>query len=248
MHLAAALANLSHSLAAPAFFSGPISAAWSLFWYLGLAHWLADFPLQSDWMAQHKANGWVLFLHALIHFVVSLAVLFSAIGVTWPFLLALAGAHFVIDALKNWLNVHRPAWGSWSYVGDQVVHMVSLAVVAVWIAMSTGEVPAAFPVWAAIVASGLLWITFVWAITERVLWRRPRSMPKDGTVRPWQRLVFRIGLYAAVLLTRQALIPAALMLPLGLSYSSAPVGNRAFWTDAAVSLVASGIVSLALSR
>ena len=248
MHLAAALANLSHLPAAPSPLAGPISAAWSLFWYLGLAHWLADFPLQSDWMAQHKANPWVLLLHVLIHFVASLAVLFPAAGLTWPYLLALAGTHFAIDALKNWLNVHRPAWGAWSYLGDQLVHMLSLAVVAVWIGMGIREVPAAFPVWAAIIASGLLWITFVWAITERVLWRRSRSAPKDGVVRPWQRLVFRIGLYAAVLLTRQALIPAAYVLPLGLSYSATAGGKRAFWTDAAVSLVASGIVSLALSR
>jgi hypothetical protein len=248
MYLGTALAHLLYSLPAPSPLSGSMSAAWSLFWYLGLAHWLADFPLQSDWMAQHKANMWVLLLHALIHFVVSLAVLYPATGFTWPFVLALAGTHFAIDALKNWLNLHRPAWGAWSYLVDQLLHMVSLALVAVWIGMSIREVPVAFPVWAAIIASGLLWITFVWGITERVLWRRSRSLPEDRAARPWKRLVFRTGLYAVVLLSRQALVPAALPLSVGLSYSASPAGKQTFWTDIVVSLIASGIVSLALPR
>ncbi len=248
MYFGTTPAHLLDSLPAPSFLAGSVSAAWSLFWYLGLAHWLADFPLQSDWIAQHKANGRVLLLHALIHFVVSLVVLFPAIGITWPFVLALASTHFVIDALKNWLNLHRPAWGAWSYLVDQVLHMVSLALVAFWMGASVGKVTAAIPVWAAIVASGLVWITSVWGITERVLWGRSRSIPRGGLARPWQRLVLRVGLYVVVLLGRQALIPAALVLPLGLSYSTLPAGKRAFWTDILVSLVASGIVSLALPR
>ena len=248
MVLGTAWVYLWHSLWASSFPSGTLTAAWSLFWYLGLAHWLADFPLQSDWIAQHKANAWVLSLHALIHFLVLLVVVYPAAGLAWPFLLALAVTHFIIDALKGWLNVRRPAWGARLYVVDQILHIVSLALAATWISTSIGKIPVAVPVWAAIIASGLVWVTFVWGITERVLWSRLRSASREGAVRPWQRLVFRIGLYAAILLARQALIPAALVLPVGLSYSASPVGKRTFWTDTVVSLVASGIVSLALPR
>ncbi len=248
MYPGPALAYVLHSLPAPRILYGPMPAAWAAFWYLALAHWLADFPLQTDWMAQHKTNIWVLLLHALIHFVVSLAVLYPVTVLAWPFLLAVAAAHFVIDATKNWLSARRPAWGGWTYLGDQLLHMLSLALVAAWISATVGNVPAAIPVGAAIVASGLVWITSVWGITEKVLWGRLRSAAKVGLAGSWQRLALRIGLYAVVLLARQAFIPAAFVLPLGTSYSASPAGKRAFWTDILVSLVASGIVSLALSR
>ena len=88
-----------------------------------IAHILADFVLQTRWMVTHKRRPGVLLLHSAL-------VLATAQGVTGqvaaPGLLALAGAHLLIDAVKLRLP---PGLGA--FLGDQAAHLGTLALAAV---------------------------------------------------------------------------------------------------------------------
>lgn len=73
---------------------GHLSASELLIWGIVL-HLIADWPLQNDWMATHKANllhpaGYV---HAMIHGVLFLPIF------GWP-AIVLAVAHLLIDTRK----------------------------------------------------------------------------------------------------------------------------------------------------
>jgi hypothetical protein len=218
----------------------------SLFWYLSLAHWLGDYPLQSNWIAQRKTNFWVLLLHVTIHFLLLLAILYPASSILWPYLLSLAAFHFILDISKNWFKIHRPTWVTWPYLVDQLIHITSLAIVASWIYANIGGVPVALPLPVAILACGLVLVTFVWTITEKVLWARTQAIMGDRPLWPWKRLVVRAGLYAAILLGRQAFLPLSLALSSWLPYSNSPAEKRALMIDVMVSLTISGMVMLAL--
>jgi len=218
----------------------------AIFWYLSLAHWLGDYPLQINWIAQRKTNFWVLLIHIAIHFLLLLAILYPASAAIWPYLLALAAFHFANDAFKNWLKIHMPTWVTWPYVVDQIIHIASLAIVASWIYTSTGGVTAALPLPVAILGSGLVLVTFVWTITEKVLWTGTRAIIKDNPLWPWKRLVLRAGFYAAILLSRQVFLPIGLALSSWLPYPNSPIGKRALLLDLLVSLTISGMILLAL--
>jgi hypothetical protein len=223
-----------------------VSNIYALFWYLSLAHWLGDYPLQSNWIAQRKTNFWVLLLHVTIHFTLLMAILYPASLIIWPYLLSLAAIHFVNDASKNWVKVHRPTWVTWPYLVDQLIHIASLVLVAMWINDNTGTLNVALPLPVAILASGLVLVTFFWTISEKVLWAGTGLMKKDSPLWPWQRLVLRAGFYVVILLGRQAFFPFALALSFWLPYASSPSGKRALLTDVMVSLIISGLINLAL--
>ena len=53
-----------------------------MFWSLLLAHFTADYPLQTRWMVMNKTRFWVLGLHVAIHFVTMLAVAGRAVHVS----------------------------------------------------------------------------------------------------------------------------------------------------------------------
>jgi hypothetical protein len=223
------------------------SNAYALFWYLALAHWLGDYPLQSDWMARHKTNFWVLLLHVTIHFVLLLIGLFPTTTLIWPYLLVLAAAHFSIDAAKNWVKVHHPTWVTWPYLVDQAFHFISLVGVALWIHPNTPKWSIFLPLPLAIAASGLLLATDVWMITEKVLWPWTRAGEDAHPLWPWKRLALRAGLYTAVLLSRQALDPWMFALASWLPYNRSQAGKRALLTDILVGLLVALVINLALS-
>ncbi len=197
-------------------------------------------------MAQRKTNFWVLFLHISIHFLLLLAILFPASSTIWPYLLALAAFHFLNDAAKNWLKIHRPTWVIWPYLVDQIVHIASLVIAASWIYANNGELKLALPLPVAILAAGLVLVTFVWTITEKVLWNGTRAILRESPLWPWKRLVLRGGFYMVVLLSRQAFFPLALAFFAWLPYPKTPAGKRALLIDVLVSLTISGMIILAL--
>lgn len=100
-----------------------------------VAHLVADWLLQNEWMALNKVSlthpaAWV---HSGIH-VLALALVFS-----WPVALALGVAHILIDTRRplSWwrgtirqttegpMAVHVAIWG------DQVAHVACIAVAAI---------------------------------------------------------------------------------------------------------------------
>lgn len=104
------------------------SGALHTFAALLLAHVLADFIFQTRWIITRKRNLLVLALHGLIVFVLS----FAALGGAWQVALAVTLAHGVIDAVKVWAltPARRDTLGA--FLGDQVAHLVTLIVAALW--------------------------------------------------------------------------------------------------------------------
>jgi len=99
-----------------------------------VAHLVADWLLQNDWMAVHKGNlrhpaGWV---HAFIHFIL----LSWALGPLGG--LVLAVVHLVVDTgwpLNWWLRAvkkcgNSPHFEMIRFWTDQVVH---IAAIAAWV-------------------------------------------------------------------------------------------------------------------
>lgn len=103
-----------------------------------VAHLVADWLLQSDWMARHKEKPGhpAGILHALIH----VEALSFAFPIGWALLLGVV--HYVIDlrfALRGWrkligqttdpanpVSMHVAIWT------DQVAHILTIAIVAEW--------------------------------------------------------------------------------------------------------------------
>jgi hypothetical protein len=104
-----------------------------------MAHLVADWLLQNEWMARNKANprhpaGWV---HAGIH------ALCLGVALGWRAGLVLGFVHWLIDTRRPvewWIRVYKKSSGVpeaaqiavWT---DQVVH---LATVAIWVALAPG--------------------------------------------------------------------------------------------------------------
>ena len=88
-----------------------------------VAHLVADFPLQPDWMIRRKRNPAVLGLHVLI--VAAIAAL--ALG-GWPttLLAILVGTHLAMDAIKVYLLKDTLA----TFTLDQVVHLAVILALA----------------------------------------------------------------------------------------------------------------------
>jgi hypothetical protein len=78
-----------------------------LFWNLLLAHFVSDYPFQPKWIVRNETKPLVLLLHLGIHFVVMAGLAWTSIVSTWPFLAALAGVHFLIDAARNAANKYH---------------------------------------------------------------------------------------------------------------------------------------------
>jgi hypothetical protein len=101
-----------------------------------VAHLVADWLLQNDWMARNKRNlrhpaAWI---HAAIHAVL----LTLALG--WQAGLVLAGLHLILDTrlpLRWWQRVfgqtsEGPAAMATAMWADQVIH---IAAIAAWVAI-----------------------------------------------------------------------------------------------------------------
>lgn len=95
-------------------------------------HFIADFVLQSDWMAQNKSKkNWPL----LVHIAVYTAPLFLF---GWLFALVNGLAHFVTDWLSSratsWLWANQKRHWFFVVIGlDQAVHMTTLVVTYVYL-------------------------------------------------------------------------------------------------------------------
>jgi biotin transporter BioY len=81
-------------------------------------HFIGDFPLQSDLLAQNKGKSWeVLLYHCLIY-----GALFYLFGATMLQTAILISTHFVIDALKARYNLINQIWQ------DQLCHIAVILI------------------------------------------------------------------------------------------------------------------------
>jgi hypothetical protein len=168
-----------------------------MFWLMVLAHLIADYPLQPDWMVRAKRRLPGLLLHVGIHFCATALVL-GLVGTDfWLPALALAGFHFVIDLGKNLVNRLRPQWVSGPYLIDQVFHYISMWIVYRW--MPANPVIQTPPV--AYLAIAYLCITYVSFVTERILAHaRPAYRELVDRTR-WRRILTRALILSGLLLS-----------------------------------------------
>ena len=107
----------------------------TLFWLLA-AHFLGDFPCQSNWMAQNKWHRWdALLLHVTIYSLILLIVAAYVLGVNL-YVVGFVAANFVLHGSVDFFTskiIHRLAYlptrrhELFCVVGfDQLLHQTSL--------------------------------------------------------------------------------------------------------------------------
>ena len=210
-----------------------------MFWNFLLAHFLGDYPLQNTWMVTNKTRLPALVLHAGVHFALLLLVISPAWLELWPFCLLLAAAHFFIDLGKTAFSKIKPDWVALPYLIDQCLHYLTLAVVAWWIAQTHGSIFLVLNPGTAILITGYLLATHVWAISEKVLTSSQPEYRQELVDGFWPRMVARALLLTGLLLL---LYPgprgvAAVLQGTALPYFSGNYARRALYTDL---LVAAG--------
>jgi len=139
-----------------------------MFWQLILAHFIGDYPLQPDWLVEEKGQWSGLLRHVAIHLAVMFVVSGPAWLISWPYLLAVALLHFIIDFGKNQISKHQPNWRIAGYFVDQAFHILTIWLVANWYATTVSDQPPIDARWF-IYGVGYLLVTYVWFITERVI-------------------------------------------------------------------------------
>ncbi|MFN0140190.1 MAG: DUF3307 domain-containing protein [Pyrinomonadaceae bacterium] len=97
-----------------------------------LAHLIGDFFLQPESWVKAKENkklrSWQLYVHAAVHAILSLLVMWD--WQFWKWALLIGVIHLIIDAAKITFQTDktRRAW----FVADQLLHLVSLYFVGAW--------------------------------------------------------------------------------------------------------------------
>jgi hypothetical protein len=94
------------------------------------AHTLADFVLQTNWVAANKRNPLALGLHLAIVYATAVA----ATGSLHPAILVLALGHIAIDVGKLVLSAGwKSAGGLTLFLIDQTLHLASLIALTLWL-------------------------------------------------------------------------------------------------------------------
>ncbi|KUF11769.1 DUF3307 domain-containing protein [Pseudoponticoccus marisrubri] len=100
--------------------------ALQVFAALLLAHVVADFLLQPDWMLRHKRNVFGMTAHIAVVFGLSTA----ALGGVWQVALPVALAHLLIDVVKSWILPRRLGDSFSAFALDQLAHLATLIAAA----------------------------------------------------------------------------------------------------------------------
>ncbi len=218
------------------------------FWALLLAHLLGDYPFQPNWMVGIKRSWAGLALHVLTHLAALLVLARPSLMTVWPYLLALSLVHFGIDVLKNQVWRRWPQWLIGPYLLDQALHVISLVAVGALIAQAAPNASYILPRPWLILGCGLVFVTFAWFITERVVYYRRPDYTAEVVGQKWPRMAVRTALLLAVVwIGRPAVFAPALAAVVAspLPYLSGRHRLRALLTDLIVSGAAAAIVLLA---
>jgi len=98
--------------------------------WLITAHLVGDFPLQPDWIANHKTDNYTrLSIHVSVHAFLVIPIAWitlttiqqQAIFISW-----IALSHALIDH-RRWVEP-KEGWGkTWVWLNDQIFHLISLS-------------------------------------------------------------------------------------------------------------------------
>lgn len=101
--------------------------------HLILAHFLADYPLQSSKLAKYKQNHFAgIVIHSLTHLLISIALLLPFLYdvEVWIAIFIIFVQHNILDQTKVSLSRRYPKWNKFIlYLLDQVGHMVIIVLV-----------------------------------------------------------------------------------------------------------------------
>ncbi len=210
-----------------------------MFWFLLLAHFLADYPLQTHWIVANKNRSGVLFLHIFTHFLVNLILVFVYAPKVWPFVILLALIHFLIDTGKTYLNRIRPNWVIAPYFIDQIIHFISIAAVAVLMGNYSGIPPFSLkPIWLIALIAYLV-VTYVWYISERIISFHSPQYFQQVVNQEYPRMLARALFLTLSLILWSSFSNTDLLIlsVFGFPYRQQFFGIRAFLTDISIALM-----------
>ncbi len=212
-----------------------------------LAHVIADYPLQTDWIVRSKHRVPVLLIHVGMHLGVMSIITCPIVVRIWPFLLAVTVLHFSIDYAK----IHVSRFFSKRVVGlylmDQCLHGATIAVVAYWIEEHIYvEEVLLFNEKLALYGIGYLLVSHVWFVTERVCAYNNKPYQAAINRHAISRMTVRVGLLTMLLFYSHGWFFLAMA---GYSfiwpYTSRGYRRRECVTDIAVVLMTWGFLQLA---
>lgn len=163
-------------------------------WVLLLAHIIADYPLQPDWVIRLKQHPAGLLVHSGIHLIVMMLLCGQATMVLVPYLFVIVVFHYAVDFVKIQVSRLFPNHTALAYVSDQMVHILSILLVAGWIAQQGMVLPPTLVnEHVALYGVGYLLVSYVWFITERVWYCHDGQclarIAKQGTPRMIARML-----------------------------------------------------------
>lgn len=100
-----------------------------------LAHVLADFPLQFDWLfAWKRKSPWGTLVHTLVFTgcMIVLSLPYLGQGLMWWYIIFLSATHFVMDTIKPWLPEEFNLNNLQAFIIDQLFHIFWIAWLAYW--------------------------------------------------------------------------------------------------------------------
>ncbi len=191
-----------------------------------LAHMIADYALQTDWIARRKLQGWPgLLVHFAIVTVASGILIAGMIPYWWGWTLFLGTLHLLIDQYRTFhARDIKIEWSLPYLLFDQATHLLTISVIAqaaanetprdVWRLLSRSpDITAVWPFFATL-AIFLIWTTAVLELEAvRVLSRLRKTPPPTGIL-PLDRLFGaseRLIAIALLLSPYPALSPAAFL-------------------------------------
>ena len=215
-----------------------------MFWHLMLAHFLADYPLQSDWLVDNKRTWWASVIHIATHLGVMLVIVGPARLMIWPQLLVLMLFHFLMDWTKTSLGYRWPKAQSLQYIVDQLIHIGSIVLIAIWIDRTL--LPGQFPINGAwpVLAIGYLLATYVWFISERIFVRNDPKYLREVDDSFISRMFARGVILSLVLLIRPGF--EAFALATLLPYTKQIFRLRSLVVDTLVALAMAILINLAI--
>ena len=100
-----------------------------MFWIFLLAHFIGDYPLQTDKMVVAKHHWRGLLAHVGVHFAILMVLSLPSLRAWFPYILLLSAIHFGIDIFKNWLGKRFSSRVLLFYFQDQLLHFLSIVFV-----------------------------------------------------------------------------------------------------------------------
>jgi hypothetical protein len=214
-----------------------------MFWRILLSHILADYPLQPDWIVFNKRKAWGLGTHIAIHFGAMFVLVGPARMQIWPKLLALAGVHLLLDITKSSITPARARSAIPYYLLDQLLHVVSIYLVAGWIDRSLD--PAFLPAsseWP-LLASAYIIATYVWFITERTAYSNDKDYMVELEDQFWSRMIGRAVMLTALLLVAPGWAVMGLGVAFQLPYLKGNYRRRALTVDIVVAAITAVVIN-----